>query len=461
MMNLPHVNQLTHSVLDQGIRVLHANLFAKSAADHIQLLATIMNAPHGATVLDAGCGVGEVARLMREIRPDLKFILLNISDVQLAECPADMEKVLGNFNTMPLPDASVDVVMYHYAICHSSNWVTTLREANRVLKPGGSVFINDMARTAGNNDVLGAMLNVHANGFDDVRDWALRAGFDVADIQAHTPVVQQLRGLFESPDVYDSLFKDINYVTWVLHKRPERPCIESAFARHKRIGFQFSGGRDSTAALFELRAYWDQMTVYHLDTGDQFPETQSVVAQVEAIMGKPFVRITTDVAAVRKEHGLASDLVPVDNSEFGRKVSGQQVKIMSRYDCCYRTLMAPMHQRLMQDGITLIVRGQRDDEYATQPLRSGDVENGIEVLYPIQDWTGLQVSAYLAAKGYPVAPFYERGMKRAPECMSCTAWWDEGRAQYMRDYHPESYKSYATNMKTIRIAIDRQYAMLD
>ena len=231
-----------------------------------------------------------------------------------------------------------------------------------------------------------------------------------------------------------------------------------ALTRHERIAFQFSGGRDSTAALYLMREHWDRMTVYHMDTGDQFPETRAVVDRVAQDVS--LVRITADVTAYRAEQ-LASDLVPVDNLPLGLMVSGRTQKIVARWECCYRNLMEPMHQRMLDDGITLIVRGQRDDEFVAPPMRSGDVQAGIEVLYPIQQWSGAEVTAFLQAHDLPIAPYYERGARRAPECLGCTAWWDEGRAQYLRDHHPEAYAAYRENMKVIRIEIDRQYAMLD
>jgi phosphoadenosine phosphosulfate reductase len=159
--------------------------------------------------------------------------------------------------------------------------------------------------------------------------------------------------------------------------------------------------------------------------------------------------------------GLASDLIPVDNLQFGRLVSGRTVKIVGRYECCARNLMLPMNDVMVERGITLLVRGQRDDEYATAPMRSGEVRGGFEVLYPIQSWNGDQVSQYLTDNGLPLAKFYERGARRAPECMGCTAWWDEGRAEYMRDHHPDAFDAYQAQMRVIRIEIDRQYAFLN
>lgn len=240
--------------------------------------------------------------------------------------------------------------------------------------------------------------------------------------------------------------------------------VAAAFLRHRQIGFQFSGGRDSTAALYLLRAYWDRMTVFHLDTGDQFPETREVVARVLRDLhgtGAEFVVVKSDVAGYRAHMGLASDLVPVNNTPPGRMVSGNVVKIVSRYECCYQNLMRPLHEEIKRRGITLLIRGQRDDEYANAPLRSGDVQDGIEVLYPIQEWSGEEVSRYLTESQLPLADFYARGARRAPECMGCTAWWDEGRAEYLQQYHPQKHADYLSKMLVVKQEIDRQYATLN
>lgn len=461
MMNLPKVEQATQALLDQGIRVFNAFLFAESERCHVNRLMEFMRLPADGVVLDVGCGVGETARLMAAARPDLQFQLLNVSPMQLASCPEDMTRVLGDFNDLPLPSASVDVVMFHYSICHASDIERVLREARRVLREGGSLFINDMSReypsdiTPAMQSVLGAVAHVRA----DLEGAAKRAGLTLDEVYRHEAVVNRLESLMD-PALYALLLSDVSATTWRFTRQTETDPVASAFARHERVGFQFSGGRDSTAALYLLRDYWPRMTIYHLDTGDQFPETQEVVRLVEAEAG-PMTRIVTDVKKSRVDFGLATDLVPVDNTQVGRLLSGRAAKLVSRYDCCAKNLMLPMHQRILDDGITLLIRGQRDDEYVKQPMRSGDVEGGLEVLYPIQDWSGALVSSYLKENGHPIAAFYERGARRAPECMGCTAWWDEGRAQYMRDHHPEAYKDYAKNMKMIRLEIDRQYAMLD
>jgi 3'-phosphoadenosine 5'-phosphosulfate sulfotransferase (PAPS reductase)/FAD synthetase len=291
-----------------------------------------------------------------------------------------------------------------------------------------------------------------------------RAGFvfDPADVVGHVPSVYRLREAFGAKPVYDFAFDGIVPFTIRAERGQVTDEVESAFRRHRNIAFQYSGGRDSTAALFKLRDRWDRMTVYHLDTGDQFPELREVVDAVDKLLPRPMVRIATDVKASRVEHGFPSDLVPVDNTPVGRLVSGRHIKIVSRYDCCAHNLMVPMHRRMLADGMTLIVRGQRDAEYAQAPMRSGQVSpEGLEVLYPIQDWSSELVDQFLRDEGAPVAPFYARGMKRAPECMGCTAWWDEGRLAYMREHHPEAFDRVSFRVNAVHAEIRHQLAQLE
>lgn len=453
MMDLEAVDAATYLVLERGIRVFNGALFGPTEEEHVAFLLGAMDPPPGAMVIDAGCGVGEMARIMKMLRPDLEFLLLNASTAQLAQCPEELDLLHGDFNAMPLPDECADVVIFSYALCHSQDFERTFAEARRVLKVGGKLFVNDMARTMGDNAEFEAVLGARVHEAMAVEAWARAAGLGLDYTITPDVEVERLKELL--PEDGQHLLHGVVPTIWRFTALDD---VAAAFGRHDRIAFQFSGGRDSTAALYLLRPYWDQMTVYHLDTGDQFPETRAVVEAVE--LDVPIVRILSDVFKVRADHGYPSDIVPVDSTELGRKVSGREAQLQSRYDCCARALMIPMHDRMLADGITLLVRGQRDDEYASPPLRSGDAADGFEVLYPIQSWTGSDVSAYLVENKLPLAPFYERGMRRAPECMGCTAWWDEGRAAYMRDHHPDAYASFSRRINIVRAEINHQADML-
>jgi phosphoadenosine phosphosulfate reductase len=237
--------------------------------------------------------------------------------------------------------------------------------------------------------------------------------------------------------------------------------VASAFARHERIAFHLSGGRDSLCTLHLLRPYWDRLTVYHLQTGDDFPETQQLVREAAERVPR-FVLVRGRVAETRAEFGLPTDLMPCNATPFGQLRTGS-TPLIARWDCCMRSIMAPMHERMLADGITLIVRGQRDEEYQRAPMRSGDVDpvSGIEVLYPIQSWTAEMVMLALNAMGVAPAPFYAHGSYTTPECMTCTGFWDQGRADYLREYHPVKFHEYQQGIDRVADAIRPHLAHLD
>ena len=58
--------------------------------------------------------------------------------------------------------------------------------------------------------------------------------------------------------------------------------IAAVLDKHKKIALQCSGGKDSLALLHLMWPFWDKLTVYWLDTGDSFPETEERMASVAA-----------------------------------------------------------------------------------------------------------------------------------------------------------------------------------
>jgi 3'-phosphoadenosine 5'-phosphosulfate sulfotransferase (PAPS reductase)/FAD synthetase len=227
--------------------------------------------------------------------------------------------------------------------------------------------------------------------------------------------------------------------------------MQAYFDRHERIALQFSGGKDSLATLYLLRPWWDRITVYWLDAGDAFPETYEIVGRVAAEVPR-FVRVASSCEKVIEEHGIPTDLLPATHTDFGHKLFGTTDKFQDRLSCCWRTVMLPMHEQMKRDQITLIIRGQKDADIGWM-IRSGHVEDGVEYLFPIQDWTKENVFAFLRDKGLPISPVYE-SMDTTPECMSCSAWWDDNRAQYMKSRYPAQYAKYQSRLARIRVAVE-------
>ncbi|WP_196933715.1 methyltransferase domain-containing protein, partial [Pseudacidovorax intermedius] len=315
-MNTEAVEAATEVLVKKGMRVFNAALFAPTEREHVAVLLALADLPEGSMVIDAGCGVGEMALHMRDARPDLDILLVNMSAEQLARCPEDFHQLQADFDHMgAVPDGAADAIIFSYSICHSPDWPTTLREARRVLKDGGVLLINDLARLGGDNAEFERLLGARAHEPEWVEEWATRAGFRLDFAVAPEVHEHRLREVLAADGADDyCMLESLVPTVWRFVAAPDH---EARWIRHRgRVGFQFSGGRDSTAALYLLRDRWADMTIYHLDTGDQFPETREVArrvrADVEAAGGR-FEVIETDVRARREAVGFPSDLVPVDN----------------------------------------------------------------------------------------------------------------------------------------------------
>jgi phosphoadenosine phosphosulfate reductase len=227
---------------------------------------------------------------------------------------------------------------------------------------------------------------------------------------------------------------------------------DAIFDRHDRIALQVSGGKDSLACLYLLRRYWPRLVVYWTNTGDPFPETVEIMRRVRTEVPR-FVEIAGNQPGVVAQFGLPSDIVPASHTYIGLAATGNSGSlIQDRYSCCARVFMQPMHERMRDDNVTLIIRGQRADDALKAPIRSGHIEDGIEYLFPIEDWAATDVLDYLRDNALPVPRFYQM-LGAAPDCMTCSAYWEHGVTGYLKQYHPQAYETVQVRMDAIRDAV--------
>jgi arsenite methyltransferase len=154
----------------------------------------------GQVVLDLGSGAGlDVLLSARRVAPGGHAYGVDMTDEMLELANSNATKsgvsnatfLKGTIENVPLPDASVDVVISNCVINLAEDKGAVIREAFRVLRPGGLFAVADMVELEPLDPTVKKSLDSWAGcisgtiPIDDYRKALLDAGFQDAEFQVH------------------------------------------------------------------------------------------------------------------------------------------------------------------------------------------------------------------------------------------------------------------------------------
>jgi SAM-dependent methyltransferase len=154
----------------------------------------------GQVVLDLGSGAGlDVLLSARRVSPGGHAYGVDMTDEMLELAKRNAEKsgvrnatfLKGTIENVPLPDASVDVVISNCVINLAEDKGAVIEEAYRVLRPGGRFAVADMVELEALDPIIRKSLDSWAGclsgtiPIDEYRAALVDAGFQDPEIQVH------------------------------------------------------------------------------------------------------------------------------------------------------------------------------------------------------------------------------------------------------------------------------------
>ncbi len=126
--------------------------------------------PSGGALLDLGASDGGTLRHFAELRPDLHLAAADIEG-KPESYPRGTDFKVADFDrdVLPWPDASFDSITCMHVVEHLQDPTHLIREAHRLLKPGGRLYVETPApKTVDMVSATGAAKGrVTVNFFDD------------------------------------------------------------------------------------------------------------------------------------------------------------------------------------------------------------------------------------------------------------------------------------------------------
>jgi len=204
--------------------------------------------------------------------------------------------------------------------------------------------------------------------------------------------------------------------------------VENALRGYGKTYVSFSGGRDSTCVLHLILQQKQDILVLHWDFGRYFipKEVEREIRKILRILGVRNLRIETSP----RYESLKRHATNILGSDFLGKLS----------------------MRLYQEGYRAVFLGLRKEESYKRRRRmiAGKNLTQIEEICPIQDWTWLDVWAYIVSNDLPYLSHYDR--------YASIVGWD--RVRFTTFFDPEFDKYGCRNVDGVLMWQFKHYELL-
>ena len=146
---------------------------------HKAVLDLAENQVNPKSIVDVGCGTGRLLRKASERWPDAQLIGIDPAEGMVEKARSLMPIAtfyVSMAESLPLPDASIDLAFSTMSYHHWADQVEGVREMARVLRPGGRFFLADFWLPMGLAKVI---RHFQSNDPARVRDVFAQAGLKI------------------------------------------------------------------------------------------------------------------------------------------------------------------------------------------------------------------------------------------------------------------------------------------
>lgn len=242
----------------------------------------------------------------------------------------------------------------------------------------------------------------------------------------------------------------------------------SNMAKHFDCIVQFSGGKDSLAALHIARSKWNRLICFYGDTGGFYPHMVKFVWETCKKLAVPLYVCKPNISLYRYHEsvGYPSDIVPVERSVDMKPYNNHSgISLQSPLRCCSMMQWMPLDKAVRASGIKHVVRGSKKSD---QHVGMGDGyvdRDGITYHCPVWDWSDAAVFDYLKQLEVEIAPHYEE-VNNSFDCILCTAFLRsdgaKGRLEYTKKHYPEYMPELKRRVNLVRSVIREEHeAVMD